>query len=56
MTGGFSPPVRFGVKIWGQVIYAFGEEASKNLGEKELAEYEESLKVYRDLKGEIDKL
>ena len=32
----------------------FGEEASKDLSEKELAEYEESLKVYRDLKGVID--
>jgi len=33
----------------------FGEEASKDLlKEKELAEYEESLKVYRDLKGVID--
>jgi predicted transposase/invertase (TIGR01784 family) len=32
----------------------FGEEASKNFDEKELAEYEESLKVYRDLKGMID--
>jgi hypothetical protein len=35
----------------------FGEEASKeiaNFDEKELAEYEESLKHYRDLKGVID--
>ena len=35
----------------------FGEEANKeiaNFDEKELAEYEESLKHYRDLKGVID--
>jgi hypothetical protein len=32
----------------------FGEEASKDFDEKELAEYEESLKVYRDLKGVVD--
>ena len=30
----------------------FGEEASKDLSEKE--QYEESLKVYRDLKGVVD--
>ncbi len=35
----------------------FGEEASKeiaNFDDRELAEYEESLKRYRDLKGVID--
>jgi hypothetical protein len=35
----------------------FGEEANKeiaNFDEKELSEYEESLKHYRDLKGVID--
>jgi hypothetical protein len=32
----------------------FGEEANKDLTPEQLAQYEESLKAYRDLKGVVD--